>query len=165
MAQARFDASFRPHFHDPKESQRLIIRNNILRLQLGAAFGCETGLELRDPTSDTRVIACALAIPNHLYVGKATKLVIRSMMKGKLPDRVLFNAKKGKQSADIGARLRAYPQDMESCLRALKESEKIDQIIDIKRLQETWNQLKSKKEHDDIPTIAHMLRALSVAYL
>jgi hypothetical protein len=54
---------------------------------------------------------------------------------------------------------------MESCLRALKESEKIDQIIDIKRLQETWNQLKSKKEHDDIPTISHMLRALSVAYL
>ena len=165
LAQARFDAGFRPHFHDPKEHQRRIIRYNILRFQFGTAFGCETGLELRDPTADTGVMACALAIPNHLYVGKQNKLVIRGMMKGKLPDRVLFNKKKGKQSADIDSRLRAYPQDMESCLAALKKSEKTASIIDIKRLQKTWSQLKSEKDHGDIGTIAHMLRALSAAYL
>ena len=66
-----------------------------MRLCYGAYLGCETGIEFRDPLGDPRVIESALAIPNEMFFDEQDKWVLRTMMKGRLPDMVRLNTKKG----------------------------------------------------------------------
>lgn len=160
-----FDTTFKFYFNDPKEPQRRIIRTGILRFPYGTQFGCETGLEFRDPTSDPQVVTSALSIPNAIYVGHDKKQILRTMMHGRLPDKVLYNPRKGRQSADIDARIFAHRDVVETCLARMKKSTKISSIIDVARLCDTWGQIFSKSDNSNTLKIANLLRTVVVAFL
>jgi asparagine synthase (glutamine-hydrolysing) len=156
-----FDATYKQYFRDAKDNPRLILDRNILRLPFGAYLGCETGLELRDPTGDQRVIESALAIPNQMYLGEMNKGVLRAMMKGRLPDQVRLNVKKGKQSSDLPSRLCAHREEMEHVLAGM-DAYGFDRIADLDRLRLEWEKMQSDCNHYPLGTAFHLLRPVAV---
>jgi asparagine synthase (glutamine-hydrolysing) len=155
-----FDPTSRNYYSDPKKQVVRIFDINVSRLTLGSNIGCETGLELRDPTGDTRVIESALAIPHELFFGEMDKWILRTMMKGKLPDRVRLNTKKGKQSSDIPARLFAHRKEMDLVFSEM-EASGFGRIIDMERIQMEWKKLKADCDNYPINEAAHLLRPVA----
>jgi len=158
-----FDPTFKQYFANPKSQAIRIFDVNVSRLSFGSAIGCETGLELRDPTGDTRVIESALAIPNEMFLGEMNKWVLRTMMKGRLPDIVRLNTKKGKQSADVPARLYAHRDEMDRILTEMGNSG-FGRIADMERIQAEWRKLKADCANYPVDQAAHFLRPVA-AYM
>ncbi|MCI1778558.1 MAG: asparagine synthase-related protein [Bacteroidales bacterium] len=156
-----FDPTFKRYFKDPNCKAVLMLELNALRLLYGAYLGCETGLELRDPTGDPRVIESALSIPNEMYLGEMNKWVLRTMMKDKLPDVVRLNTKKGKQSSDLTARLCAYPDEMNNILSEMDNSD-FGRIADMKRIRAEWQKMQSDSTNYPLNNVFHVLRPVAV---
>ena len=160
MRKSDFDPTFKLYFANPKDKARRIFDVNIQRLPFSAEFGYEFGLEFRDPTGDPRVIACALSIPNEMYCGEMNKWVLRAMMKGRMPDMVRLNVKKGKQSADASARLYAYRGEMD-CVVSEMENSAFSRIVDTARIRAEWEALKADPKHYPQSNATHLLRHIS----
>jgi asparagine synthase (glutamine-hydrolysing) len=152
-----FDPTSRSYYLNPKEQAIRIFDVNVSRLSFGSSIGCESGLELRDPTGDTRVIESALAIPHELFFGEMDRWILRTMMKGKLPDIVCLNTKKGKQSSDVPARLYAHREEMDRIFTDMELSG-FGKIIDMERMQADWRKLKADYDNYPINQAAHLLR-------
>lgn len=148
MRQSDFDPYFKRPFTNSKTMAFKILDVGVNRLSTGAKFGCANGIESRDPLADPRVIESALSIPNEMYLSEMDKWVLRTMMKGKLPDKVRLSPKRGMQSADITARLYKHREEMDQILEEM-ESSGFGNMVDIKRLRTEWQQLKA--DYDNYP--------------
>ena len=160
IKQSGFDPTFKWYFKKPKQNAFLIFDANVMRLPAGAHIGSETGLELRDPTNDIRVIESSLCIPNEMFLGKTNKQVLRTMMKGILPDEVRLNTQKGKQSSDLAARLAAYPNEMDNILHEM-ETSGFDRIADMKRIKIEWKKIKAENANYPLNDAFHLLRPVA----
>jgi len=158
-----FDPTFKRLFPGPKGQPLTILDVGPLRLCYGGAIGCETGLELRAPTGDPRVIECALSIPDELFLGPMNKWVLRTMMKGKLPDEVRLNLRKGKQSSDLSARMYDDRAEMDRVLAEM-EASGFDSVADIPRIRNSWEKLKADPDHFPLEEAFHLFRPFA-AYL
>nr|WP_319573276.1 asparagine synthase-related protein [uncultured Draconibacterium sp.] len=159
-----FDPTFKHYFRDAKQNAFLIFDYNVMRLPLGAYAGASTGLELRDPTNDIRVIKSAMEIPNEVYLEKTNKQVLRTMTEGILPDEVRLNLRKGRQSSDITARLAAYPDEMDDMLNEMKEAG-FGQIADLKRVEKEWTKLKAGSTNYPLHDAFHFLRSVAAYWM
>ncbi len=148
-------------YKSAKEHAFLILDYGVTRLPFGAHVGHETGLELRDPTNDIRVITTSLAIPNEIYTGKESKQVLRKMMDGILPDKIRLNNKKGKQSSDITSRLKSHALEMDSIISEMNHSE-FRNIGDVKRISKEWEELKASPDSFNVDNAMHLLKAIGV---
>ena len=144
-----FDPTLHYYFKDPKDHAKLILDLNILRLSNSTAISCETGMEIRDPTCDPLVIESTLAIPNEMYFGDMHKWILRTMMKGRLPDQVRLNQGKGIQNADIVQRLCVHKDEMDAEFAEMNASD-FHRIADMERLTADWEALKAYSS--DFPT-------------
>ena len=148
MALRGHDPTFRPG-RNPRESRYRIIkpgRNIVGALQhaLGAAYG----MEARDPTSDKRVLAYCLAIPNNQYVRNGQdRFLIRRAMRGILPVRTLQNSRRGRQAADIGLRLLQNEREMQFILAQLERSPLAHRWLNIPKMKEVLRTLHSRIDH------------------
>ncbi|MCI1778529.1 MAG: asparagine synthase-related protein [Bacteroidales bacterium] len=163
MKASGFDPTFKRYYVNHNENSSLILDFGVLRLHCGSYAGCELGIELRDPTADPRVIESALSIPNELFIGKMNKWILRSMMKGKLPDIVRLNEKKGKQSSDITARLCAYPEEMNNILREM-ESGSFGRNVDVVSIINEWKKMQNDVENYPVGKVFHIIRHIA-AYI
>jgi asparagine synthase (glutamine-hydrolysing) len=155
-----FAPAFKKYFKDPKE---LVYRNfgkNSSRLRNGACAGYKTGLELRDPTGDIRVIESVLAIPNEAFFGDMDKWILRTMMKGRLPDKVRLNTRKGMQSADLAARVNAHQEEMNRMLAEM-ESSGFGRIVDMGKMKNEWETLQADCHNYPQHKIDSALRAVA----
>lgn len=87
-----------------------------------AESGAACGLEIRDPTADVRVLSFAISVPDSIFMDPETGLdrwLIREAMRGRLPDSVRLNRKRGRQSADLVPRLRSCGDEVEAALKEL----------------------------------------------
>jgi len=155
-----FDPTHKNYFTDPKRQVMRILNLNVSRLSYGTIIGCETGLELRDPTGDSRVIECALAIPNEMFLGEMNKHVLRTMMKEKLPDVIRLNKERGKQSADITTRLYAHRDEMDQIIDEMMTSD-FCRIANMQKIQEEWDQLKADCASFKVNKAAQILRPVA----
>ena len=163
IKESGFDPTFKRYFSDAKQNAHLIFDYNVLRLSYGAHAGASTGLEVRDPTNDIRVIKSAMEIPNDIYLGKMNKQVLRTMTKSILPDEVRLNLRKGKQSSDLPARLATYPKEMDMLLQEMKKND-FGQIADLERIEKEWTKLKASSTKYPINGALDFLRPVT-AYL
>lgn len=92
------------------EDQSPILKQNQLNLlkprfsNIGLfwqSIGQEYNQQCWDPTNDIDLVEFCIAIPQHAYCINGKKSLIRAAFKGKLPDEVIQNPKKGLQGADI----------------------------------------------------------------
>ncbi|MDD3499973.1 MAG: asparagine synthase-related protein [Sulfurovum sp.] len=89
------------------------------RLRFGYELGQHFGLEFRDPTGDKRIVEFMLRVPNRLFINQkgGTKQMLKRMMQGRLPDRVLYQKSSGLQSADIVKRIQPDLPEIEEIIR------------------------------------------------
>jgi asparagine synthase (glutamine-hydrolysing) len=108
------------------------------------------GFSYRDPTADIRIMEYALSIPNTAYFDKQgnNKQVIRRMMKGRLPDKVLNETKTGAQSADIYFRLQKDFPRLEGLMSDLDKNETFKFVVDTQKLKKMFNDIKTGKITD-----------------
>ena len=98
-----------------------------------------------------------------MYFGEMNKWVFRTMMKGILPDAVRLNTKRGKQSADIPARLYAHRDEMDRIFTEMEESG-FGRIADMERIQEEWEKIKDDYANYPVDQASHLLRPVA-AYM
>ncbi|MGD8781909.1 MAG: asparagine synthase-related protein [Ignavibacteria bacterium] len=89
-----------------------------------------------DPTADKRILEFCTSIPNNQFYRKGTKkYLFKRAMKGILPDKVLYNSRKGLQAADFQQRLIQDLPEIKSILESLKKSEICNHYLDVKKIE------------------------------
>ncbi|MGC4231536.1 MAG: asparagine synthase-related protein [Niabella sp.] len=113
-----------------------------VRSTIGAALGHYYGLDPRDPTTDIDLMEYFFSIPNEVFFDEHynNRMLVKRMMKGKVPDKVLFEKKPGLQSADIVYRVKAQQQEITAAIEALQHSPAANHYIDVKLLAANWRQ-------------------------
>ena len=122
------------------EMKRKFIEIYDTRSQFGAACNHYFGIELRDPCTNKELMEYFFSIPNEVFFDEHYnhRMVVKRMMKGKIPDSVLFAKKGGLQSADIVYRAKAQQQEITAAIEAVKCSAAANHYIDINKLHQTW---------------------------
>ncbi len=126
---------------DPRRMRFVTIQPG--RAIVGALWhelGAAGQMEVRDPTTDKRVLAYTLAVPNREYTGPGAtdRYLLRRAMRGRLPPQVLNAPRRGRQAADLVARLRAEAAGVEAELARFAASPPVNAYINTGRLAEAW---------------------------
>lgn len=89
------------------EFRRLLLNNAINEAgDLSPAMDRLHGIPTRDPTAYRPLLEFCFAIPNEQYIHKGTKRwLARRMLRGKVPDMVLDETRRGRQTADWFTRM------------------------------------------------------------
>jgi asparagine synthase (glutamine-hydrolysing) len=106
-------------------------------------------LETRDPTSDPRVLAFTFSVPDHIFRDPETGLdrwLIRQAMKGRLPEDVRLNRRRGRQAGDLVPRLRACADEVETALAEL-ETGPAAAYVNVPYMRAVWSMVRT----DDTP--------------
>ncbi len=116
---------------------------------LHAEQGRATGLEIRDPSADARVLAYTWSLPDRVFMDPETgqcRWLIRQAMAGRLCEEVRTNEKRGLQGADQVLRLREQPEDVETALERLCDSPVAQTILDLTMLRDGWRRIKRQED-------------------
>ena len=135
------DFLFRPP-SDTRSIRSKILRGAGLFDGLGSGYQAMFGVEIRDPTTDVRMIEFCLNLPEEQYLrhGKPRWLIKRAMDK-KLPGEVLWNKKRGLQAADWFERLYGVREDILDELSRLELCEPAARALDLARLRRMVEQM------------------------
>ncbi|MBF0547630.1 MAG: asparagine synthetase B [Candidatus Riflebacteria bacterium] len=111
--------------------------------RLHAIIAAAAGIEIRDPTSDARVQAYTLSIPDKIFIDPKTgvgRWLIREAMKGRLPDEIRLNKTRGLQAGDLVGRLRHCAEEVEEALSELKGG-RAAEYINVPYLYAIWQKI------------------------
>jgi asparagine synthase (glutamine-hydrolysing) len=98
---------------------------------LRAAFG----VDFRMPAFDRRVVEFCVGIPQEQNLRKGReRWLIKRTMKGRLPDVVLYNKKRGAQAADWYPRMIRERHRIAAELKRLAVNDNVASIVDLERL-------------------------------
>lgn len=122
-----------------------------------AEIGAYYGIEVRDPTLDKRVMEYCLSVPDRFFIGpdQQDRWLIREAMNGILPDPVRLNQQRGRQSADIVARVRQTESEIENALHLLKGSLAAN-YLDLAKMEAVFE----RRFDPPSPKLAHQTRAV-----
>lgn len=128
--------------------QRLKLLNPAIFSHIGAVqakLSMAYGVEQRDPTADKRLIEFCLNLPEKLWLrGDMQRGLIRSAMKGIIPDKLRLNLKyRGRQSADWVQRIIPDWDKARAEISKIGASSLEKKYLDIPRIREFL-----KKNHD-----------------
>lgn len=94
------------------------------------------GIEVRDPTSDLRLLEFCLAVPDRQYLRNGqTRWLLRRMMAGVLPPQILASTGKGYQSADWYEAVAADLPRLRDELHDMTRQPSVAQLVDLEGLQ------------------------------
>lgn len=133
-----------------------------LRSALGAAFGTYYGIELRDPLCDIDLMNYFLTIPNTVFFdeGYTNRMLVKRMMKNKLPDKVLFERKKGLQSSDIFFRVEAAKEELFDEAETLKNAKWLENYINISKIEKNLSTyFNGEKRQVEIQSLIKTMQA------
>jgi asparagine synthase (glutamine-hydrolysing) len=102
---------------------------------LNAATRAVTGIEVRDPTADKRILDFCFSIPpDQFLAGGRSRSLIRRAMKDRLPDSVRLENRRGLQSADWYLPVREAIPAMRSELALIEQSPAAREVLDLPRI-------------------------------
>ncbi len=135
-----------------------------VRSIFGVACGQYFGLELRDPTTDVDLIEYFFSLPNEVFFDEHynNRMLVKRMMKGKLPDSVLLEKRKGLQSADIAHRAIAQADEIIQTILFVMKSPAANHYMDTKKLL-TACKTHFKEPHTNSLALQKRLKALQFA--
>lgn len=121
------------------------------------------GLNIYDPTLDLKLLEFCFGIPeNQFYRQDNERFLIRRLMKNKLPQEIIDNRKKGKQSADIILRLKNAFFCYNDLVEKMKGSDLCSQIIDLKKMSSELNQINNMSSKIDVKMSSGLLRGFNM---
>jgi asparagine synthase (glutamine-hydrolysing) len=94
------------------------------------------GVEMRDPTSDQRLVDFCLSLPEEMYLRDGTsRYLMREAMASRLPNEILAQRQRGQQGADWLDRYLAASSELECELEGQEGCELAREILDLPRLR------------------------------
>lgn len=145
-----------PHFTPPStvaEFRRRMLSNAVTEAgDLSTGLDRLHGIPQRDPTRYRPLLEFCFAIPSGQYLHRGTRRwLARRLLKGKVPDMVLRETRRGRQAADWSSRLRPRRAAILQELDFLAADPDVAERIDIPRLRQT---LEAMPEEDSALTRA-----------
>lgn len=144
------DITLAETWRGPRDLRFAIIQPGACRVgDLWARQGAAAGLEVRDPTLDTRVMAYCLSVPDPVFDGPgqgdggSDRWLIRSAMAGLLPDEVRLNRRRGRQSADLAGRLLAEAETLDAALTLIDRAP-INGYLDLVKMCRAWADVRAE---------------------
>jgi asparagine synthase (glutamine-hydrolysing) len=93
------------------------------------------GLDIRDPTSDIRIVEFCLSLPEDQYLkGGVSRRLIRRAMADKLPMEILNNQQRGLQAADWLESLLASRDKLLLEVAAWSKNDLLSEVLDLQRI-------------------------------
>ncbi|GAB3413714.1 asparagine synthetase B family protein [Niabella aquatica] len=158
------DKDFQRTVKDIAEVKETFITLYNTRSLFGAAYGQYYGFELRDPCADQDVMEYHFRIPNDAFFDARgnNRMLVKRMMRNRIPDSVLFEKRAGLQSADITYRVKAQHEEITNAIDALQQSAAASHYIDIKKLEANWK-LYLTQPYTDSFSMQCLLKGLEFA--
>lgn len=108
--------------------------------ELNTKLSLETGVIMRDPTKDKRIVEFCMRLPIKIFQnGAEWRRLVSIYLKDIMPEHVLKSSFKGMQSADFKSRMAMEIEDFKNDAKELiKKADKnpnLKKIIDVKRLE------------------------------
>ena len=132
--------------------------------QLRARFG----IDVRTPAFDKRLFEFCIGIPTDQYLHQGCdRWLIRRAMKGRLPDTVLYNKKRGVQAADWHPRLTREIDTIASKVRSWTSNSDVASVVDLQRLSatlENWPERQPSVFSAESDLLSGVPQALGAAY-
>lgn len=123
------------------------------------------GIDVRDPTSDRRVIELCLSIPEEQFaLGGEPRSLIRRAMRGLLPDAVLDERRKGQQAADWRVGFQEALPGLRAEVARLRNSPFASECLDIDRMEallDRWPGADDASERAEKDYLCAFSRALT----
>lgn len=141
----------RTYLHRTKNEEIISLINKTNRHQIIDSL-YENTCEKRDPTADIRIIEYAMSIPNEHFFNQRleNKQIIRNMMAGRLPDKVLLETRSGLQASDIAKRLYAEKDLLVSYFYQFQQNTIFWYMVDCKKLENHIQLFVNQKFQDNI---------------
>jgi asparagine synthase (glutamine-hydrolysing) len=111
---------------------------------LNAELGTACGLRVTDPTADPRVLSFCMSVPDKIFIDPQSgqdRWLIREAMKGRLPNQVRLNGRRGRQAGDLIPRLRACNDEVEAALDEIAAGP-ASAYLDLARMRQAWNRIQ-----------------------
>lgn len=134
------DITLQESWRSPRDKRYATIQPGASRVgDLWARRGAASGLEVRDPTQDKRVMAYTLSIPDAIFDSPdgGDRWLMRAAMQGLLPDPVRLNRKRGRQSADLAERLCVSAAEVEEALHTVAQPP-ANEYVDADKMRQVW---------------------------
>lgn len=127
-------------YPDILELKKLFIELYQPRSYFGGLFNHFFGIEYRDPTVDVDLIEGFFRMPNEAFFDEDynQRMLVKRMMRGKIPDKVLFEPKKGLQSADLSYKARSEAAEISETIESVRRSPAANAFIDTEKMTSTW---------------------------
>jgi asparagine synthase (glutamine-hydrolysing) len=109
-----------------------------------AELGGWFGIDSRDPTADARVLAFTMSVPDGIFRSPedgSSGWLIREAMRGRVPEQVRLNRRKGLQAADLVNRLRACSEDVNAALEELRAGPAVA-YVDVDHMANAWRAIQ-----------------------
>lgn len=121
------------------------------------------GLNIYDPTIDIKLLEFCAGIPDDQFVRPDNdRYLIRRLMKNKLPQEILENKKKGKQSSDVILRLKDSFEQYSEMAEKMKESSLCCSVIDLNKMISELNQLNRNNSKINVKMESGLLRGFNM---
>ncbi len=108
----------------------------------GAAFG----LDVRDPSSDVRLLEFIFSVPDDVFIDPYSDLdrwLIRAAMEGQLPDEVRLNRRRGIQAGDLIFRLRSEAPEIEEALNQFERGPAAA-YLNVSYMRKVWKEIQEQ---------------------
>lgn len=129
-----------PRFPTIEQRKRRMLRGGVsMTGSLWAEIGAAYGLSIRDPSADVRLIRFAHSVPDEVFTDLASgteRWLIREAMRGRLPEHVRLENRRGRQASDLVPRLR---RNAPAVIQALDEVSKGPgaEYVDVPKMRRT----------------------------
>lgn len=142
---------------NPRDLQLKVLNPHYGVLPFWSELGRHYNLRATDPTADKRVLEFCTSIPNNQFYRKGTKkYLFKRSMKGILPDKVIFNPRKGVQAADFQNRLMPDLPEIISILESFQKSDICNYYLDVKKIKSALPLIEQDK-FDSTQHLWHVL--------
>ncbi|WP_371345959.1 asparagine synthetase B [Ancylobacter sp. IITR112] len=123
------------------------------------------GLDVRDPTSDRRVVELCLSIPEEQFArGGVPRSLIRRAMRGLVPDTILDERRKGLQAADWRVGFQEALPGLRDEVARLRGSDTARECLDLDRMDallDAWPGSDDHSERTNVDYLCAFSRALT----
>lgn len=128
-----------------------------------AKMGDYFGVRKRDPTGDKRIIEFLLSLPTGFFLGPdgEKKYLYKQAMRGRLPEKVIYQRAKGSQGADALERMRPELPEIRAIIEDFEFPQADRALFDKKRLLED---LEAIRQNSTVSTTSasHLLRTVGL---
>lgn len=103
-----------------------------------------SGVEVRDPTMDVKLIEFLLSLPDNMFFrDNLDRRVMRLGMQDILPDEVRLNVRRGQQASDIVPRVRQFGEQAEKAVEYIHASTLAGDLLNIPNMRQILRRVRS----------------------